>query len=239
MFCSRAWTLLQRSVAGRFYSYTAWAASHLTGCFGPEEAAPYLHPPSASCCVLPLQTLYLRYVETASKVESLTTQLADSQAQRAAAEQAAQEAKLERSRALRAAEEAAFATAAAADDTDALKQELEEERRAAAAREAVVAGLEADLKGRDEEIARLQAFVHRAELLQMECDGLKLKVWGWTGRVRGPLRWWSQKRSPQERHLTVQSLNFIFKTSITGALPPSISEFCPSSRAPQAVWRVT
>lgn len=125
-------------------------------------------------CVL--QELYLRYVETASKLNTVTAQLADSQAQRAAAEAAAQEAKLERSRALRAAEDASLATAAAVDDTEVLRHELEEERRAAAAREALVAGLEADLKGRDAEIARLQSFVHRAELLQMECDGLKLKV---------------------------------------------------------------
>lgn len=123
-----------------------------------------------------LQGLYLRYVETASKLDTVTVRLTDAQAQRAAAEAAAQEAKLERSRALRAAEEAAFATAAAADDTEALRLELEEERRAAAAREAVVAGLEADLTGRAEEITRLKAFEHRSELLQMECDGLKLKV---------------------------------------------------------------
>lgn len=130
-----------------------------------------------------LQGLYLRYVEAASKLDTVTAQFADAQAQRSAAEAAAQEAKLERSRALRAVEEAAFASAAAADEMDALRLELEEERRAAAAREVVVAGLEADLKGRSEEIARLQAFVHRSELLQMECDGLKLKVCGTLCRV--------------------------------------------------------
>eukprot|EP00892_Ulva_mutabilis_P008523 jgi/Ulvmu1/6042/UM027_0019.1 len=123
-----------------------------------------------------IEGLYLQYVETASKLNSVTAQLADCQVQRAAAEAASQEAKLERSRAVRAAEEASLATAAAVDDADALRAELADERRVAEAREALVAGLEADLKGRDTEVARLQAFVHKSELLQMERDGLKLKV---------------------------------------------------------------
>jgi chromosome segregation ATPase len=120
--------------------------------------------------------LYLRYIDSADKVHKLTKQLDDAGEFRKQLEGLLQEAKLERARAMREKEAAAMASADIADEAEGLKLEVEELRKAAEERDATISALETELRAREEEIARLQAFVHKVEVLEVEAGGLKMKA---------------------------------------------------------------
>jgi hypothetical protein len=59
---------------------------------------------------------------------------------------------------------------------EALRMDLEAAARAAESQASMQRALQADLKARDEEVLRLQAYVHKAGVQEMQAEALKLKV---------------------------------------------------------------
>lgn len=115
-------------------------------------------------------------MDSADRARTLTGQLHDATLHRAELEATLQDAKLERARAVRDKEEAALATSEFADEAEGLKLELEQHKKEEDEHLAAMAALEAELKARDEEITRLQTFVHKTQVMEVEADSLKLKV---------------------------------------------------------------
>lgn len=123
-----------------------------------------------------MQATYLRYVDSADHARTLTSQLHDASLHRAELETALQDAKLERARAVRDKEEASIATSEVADVAEGLKLELEQRKKEEEDHLAVIAALEVETKVLDEEITRLQTFVHKTQVMEVEADSLKVKV---------------------------------------------------------------
>jgi chromosome segregation ATPase len=123
-----------------------------------------------------LQATYLRFVDAADRSRTLTEQLNDARLHRAQLEAALQEAKLERSRAIREKEEAALATLEVADAAEGLKLELEQHKKEIEDKQSVIAALEAEGKEREDEITRLQTFVHKTQVMALEAETLRVKV---------------------------------------------------------------
>lgn len=123
-------------------------------------------------------------MDSADRVRTLTAQLHDASVHRTELEAVLQDAKLERARAVREKEEASLATSEVADEAEGLRLELEEKKRDEEDLLAAVAALEAEAKARDEEIARLQTFVHKVQVMEVEADSMKVKVGiSWTAQT--------------------------------------------------------
>lgn len=118
----------------------------------------------------------MRYVDAADRNRSLTEQLRDANLHRTELETALQDAKLERARAVREKEEASLATSEVVDEAEGLKLELEQQKKDEEDHLASIAALEAEIKARDEEIARLQTFVHKTQIMEVEAESLRVKV---------------------------------------------------------------
>jgi chromosome segregation ATPase len=133
-----------------------------------------------------MQATYLRYVDSADHVRTLTEQLHDASIHRAELEASLQDAKLERARAVREKEEAALATSEVADEAEGLKLELEARMKEEEDRLAAIAALEAEIKSRDEEIQRLQMFVNKTQVMEVEAESLRIKVsrFSWSHKLR-------------------------------------------------------
>lgn len=115
-------------------------------------------------------------MDSADRSRTLAAQLHDASLHRAELEAAVQDSKLERARAVRDKEEAALATSEVADEAEGLKLEIESLKKDEEEYLAAIAVLEAEVKARDTEVARLQTFVHKTQVMEVEADSLKVKV---------------------------------------------------------------